>query len=103
MRRHPVGECCAAYVVSEADHAGDGDPAVLAEPAVSTPGTGAGAYAAVGRARIGVGEARVRREDRRGSVGVCEREDGRGDVGVRGGVVIQRVAVLHMQSKKLKR
>ena len=83
LRGRPPRHPRAPHGVPEADHARDGRPAVLAEPAVRARAARARARAAVGRAlvRVGVREA-VAREDGRGAVRVREREDVREDVGV---------------------
>lgn len=64
LRRDPVVERSTADLVAEADHAGDGGPAVLAEPAVRTAAARAGARAAVRRAEVRVREAGVAGQDR---------------------------------------
>ena len=94
LRRHPVGQRCAANVVPESDHAGDGGPAVLTEPAVRPAASRAGASPAIGRARVGVGEAAVRGQNGGRAVWMCQREDHGGRVSVRARVGVEGGAVL---------
>ena len=54
--RDPVGDIRGLNSVPETDHSGDGGPAMLAIPAVSSAIAGTGAVVSVGSTRISVGE-----------------------------------------------
>lgn len=90
----PILECGSTGGVSEGNHSLNRDPTMLTEPPVGASSTGTSASAAIGGAcvRIGV-EAGIRGENRDGAVRMGEGKDESKDVGVRGGIVVQGVAV----------